>query len=212
MDKKLSSPLLHKCLSSANKSVENYNMYIHSRPGWPGWPDWTNFRPLGDCLLWAVFLNDQSSPHFGLLFPTVKVMQYFWQKLGVLHFFTNSSGHPVRDWHSFTLLQMWNQSSTYICKNINLLNRSDGSKFVDRHEVSVVPINPPSHNETSWLWWVTVISQFSSAAEKSSHGECFQVTPRQCDHMRLCTKIAQKVAQFVFCQTKYIFSSWKIVV
>jgi hypothetical protein len=24
-----------------------------------GWPDWANFRPLGDCLLWAVFFHLQ---------------------------------------------------------------------------------------------------------------------------------------------------------
>jgi hypothetical protein len=35
-----------------------------------GWPDWANFRPLGGCLLWLVFfVNDRSSPHFGLLVP-----------------------------------------------------------------------------------------------------------------------------------------------
>jgi hypothetical protein len=28
----------------------------------PGWPDWADFRPMGDCLLWAGFFNYRSSP------------------------------------------------------------------------------------------------------------------------------------------------------
>jgi hypothetical protein len=35
----------------------------------PGWPDWANFRPMGDRLLWAVFINiTDVAQNFGLLF------------------------------------------------------------------------------------------------------------------------------------------------
>jgi hypothetical protein len=34
-----------------------------------GWPDWANFRPTGDCLLWAVFRKLQKLPTFLPLFP-----------------------------------------------------------------------------------------------------------------------------------------------
>jgi hypothetical protein len=50
-------------------------------PSEPGWPDWANFRPLGGSLLWAVFLNYKRSPHFLLLFSTVKVYAVISNKI-----------------------------------------------------------------------------------------------------------------------------------
>jgi hypothetical protein len=48
-----------------------------------GLSDWENFRPLGDGLLWAVFWKLQKQPELlGYIFPMVKVMYQFWQKMG----------------------------------------------------------------------------------------------------------------------------------
>jgi hypothetical protein len=44
-----------------------------------GWPDWANFRPLVDCLLWAVFKTERCSPKFlsYALFSQEKIMHTF---------------------------------------------------------------------------------------------------------------------------------------
>jgi hypothetical protein len=66
-----------------------------------GWPDWANFRLLGDCLLWVVFVKiAEIAQLIGQLFYTVKVVHYFLQKVVWATFWatfwaTNSSGHPV---------------------------------------------------------------------------------------------------------------------
>jgi hypothetical protein len=51
-----------------------------------GWPDWVNFRPLGDCLVWVVFLKITEVAHiFGLDVSIIKVNK-FWQKIGLATF------------------------------------------------------------------------------------------------------------------------------
>jgi hypothetical protein len=51
-------------------------LYICTTWSWfpaQGWPDWANFRPMGDCLLWTIFLNVTKVAYiFGLLFSPVK--------------------------------------------------------------------------------------------------------------------------------------------
>jgi hypothetical protein len=48
-----------------------------------GWPEWANFRLLGDCLLWAVFLKFTDVAHvFGLRFSTDKIKYWVWHKMG----------------------------------------------------------------------------------------------------------------------------------
>jgi hypothetical protein len=48
-----------------------------------GWQDWANFRFLGDCFLWAVFLEITEGAHtFGLLFSTEKVMSSYLETTG----------------------------------------------------------------------------------------------------------------------------------
>jgi hypothetical protein len=62
-----------------------------------GWTDWATFRPMGDCLLWAVFGKYRTSLHFCITF----FYAFFWQKISWatfwVFFFTNSSGHPECD-------------------------------------------------------------------------------------------------------------------
>jgi hypothetical protein len=66
-----------------------------------GWPDWANFRPLGGCLLRAVFLKttEVCSRHFWATFihgsSYVLILQV--NGLGYIlgDFLSNSSGHPV---------------------------------------------------------------------------------------------------------------------
>jgi hypothetical protein len=59
--------------SSMNYACTNIGTYVLMYIP-TGWPDWTNFRPLSDTWLWAGFFNYKSSPHFRLLFSTVKVV------------------------------------------------------------------------------------------------------------------------------------------
>jgi hypothetical protein len=48
-----------------------------------GRPDRANFRPLGYCFCWDVFLKiTKVAKNLGLLFSAVKVTHYFWQKIG----------------------------------------------------------------------------------------------------------------------------------
>jgi hypothetical protein len=54
------------------------------------------YRPLGNCFPWAVFLKITYSCNPNLGFTTEKVMHFFDRKWGALYcgrFFTNSSGH-----------------------------------------------------------------------------------------------------------------------
>jgi hypothetical protein len=64
-----------------------------------GRPDWTNFRKLGDCLLWVSFFAEVAQI-VGLLFPRLRFRVNFDQKniLGHIlgHFFANSSGRTGR--------------------------------------------------------------------------------------------------------------------
>jgi hypothetical protein len=39
-----------------------------------GWPDWVNFRPTGDCLFGQWLGNNRSSPHYGQLYCSVKLI------------------------------------------------------------------------------------------------------------------------------------------
>jgi hypothetical protein len=51
------------------KSPVNLNEVHRYRPQWP---DWVNLRPLGNCLLLAVFVNCRRSPNFVAAFFHVK--------------------------------------------------------------------------------------------------------------------------------------------
>jgi hypothetical protein len=68
---------------------------------WPGRPDWENFRPLGDCLLWAAFWKFyKSSPRFLATFFRIRVYELaLAKKPGLGHvlgdLFKNSFGRPV---------------------------------------------------------------------------------------------------------------------
>jgi hypothetical protein len=56
---------------------------------------------LGDCFLWAVFLNTKISPNFLLHFAVEKMYTLILRKVGLDHilgdFLTNSSGHPAEN-------------------------------------------------------------------------------------------------------------------
>jgi hypothetical protein len=46
----------------------------------------SNFRPLGNCFLWAVFFNCKSSPQIWVLFPRLRLGINFDKKIVGLHF------------------------------------------------------------------------------------------------------------------------------
>jgi hypothetical protein len=46
----------------------------------PVWPDWANFRPKGDCLIWADFENNARSPNYGPIFSAVIITFLVWQQ------------------------------------------------------------------------------------------------------------------------------------
>jgi hypothetical protein len=63
-----------------------------------GWLDLANFRRLGDCLLWQVFLKiAEVVLIFEPLFSTEKILIIFLQIMGSAPaiFFTNPFGHPA---------------------------------------------------------------------------------------------------------------------
>jgi hypothetical protein len=68
-------------------------------------PDWENFRPLGDSLLWVVFLKIAEVAHiFGLLFPQLRLC---------INFAKNVLGYVLGDiFHKF-IWSPWLQG-TYV--------------------------------------------------------------------------------------------------
>jgi hypothetical protein len=82
--------------------------------------------PLGDCSLRAVFLIYWSSPPFGQLFRRSKLCINSF-KCGLGHilgdFFTDSSGHPVRDNHWLFLRSVCTRMSLGFVRNSVILGK-----------------------------------------------------------------------------------------
>jgi hypothetical protein len=67
-----------------------------------GWPDWVNFRLLGDCFLWIVFVKiAEVAQTMGLLFPRQKVCS---KKMDLANFWATCALTQLRDRVSQVLL------------------------------------------------------------------------------------------------------------
>jgi hypothetical protein len=68
-----------------------------------GWPDWANFRAMGDCLLWQVFLKKiaEVTHIVWILFSQLRLIN-FWQKIIGLHF-----GRSFSQTHLVTLFTIY---------------------------------------------------------------------------------------------------------
>jgi hypothetical protein len=88
-----------------------------------GWPDWANFRPMGNCSLWAVSSKIQKyiDQMLDLLLSPKKVTYKFWFKNGLGYIsggsFTNSSGHPGSPVSSVTN-QFWKEVTEFWPKRL----------------------------------------------------------------------------------------------
>jgi hypothetical protein len=68
----------NKCMQNKQMPFSKLCLYVGtytSVEGWARWPDRAHFRPMGDCLLWAVTSKiTELAQIFGQLYSTVKFM------------------------------------------------------------------------------------------------------------------------------------------